>query len=49
MQRTEKNIGEMLEELTHSYHQLRQEGIDAELFDIVARFESPSQNTPLKS
>lgn len=49
MQRAEKNIGEMLEELTHSYHQIRQEGIDAELFDIVAGFESPSQNTPLKS
>ncbi|OQX05450.1 MAG: F0F1 ATP synthase subunit gamma [Thiothrix lacustris] len=42
MQRAEKNIGEMLEELTHSYHQLRQEGIDAELFDIVAGFDSPS-------
>ncbi|MBO0614631.1 F0F1 ATP synthase subunit gamma [Thiothrix fructosivorans] len=42
MQRAEKNIGEMLEGLTHSYHQLRQEGIDAELFDIVAGFDSPS-------
>jgi F-type H+-transporting ATPase subunit gamma len=39
MQRAEKNIGEMLDTLKHSYHQLRQEGIDAELFDIVAGFE----------
>ena len=39
MQRAEKNIGEMLDALKHSYHQLRQEGIDAELFDIVAGFE----------
>lgn len=42
MQRAEKNIGEMLEGLTHNYHQLRQEGIDAELFDIVAGFDSPA-------
>ncbi|MBU0656412.1 MAG: F0F1 ATP synthase subunit gamma [Gammaproteobacteria bacterium] len=42
MQRAEKNIGEMLEGLKHSYHQLRQEGIDAELFDIVAGFDSPA-------
>lgn len=40
MQRAEKNIGEMLDALKHNYHQLRQEGIDAELFDIVAGFES---------
>lgn len=36
MQRAEKNIGEMLDELTHAYHQLRQENIDAELFDLIA-------------
>lgn len=49
MQRAEKNIGEMLEGLTHSYHQLRQEGIDAELFDVLAGFGCTLQNTPLKS
>lgn len=38
MQRAEKNIGEMLDNLTHSYHQLRQENIDAELFDVVAGY-----------
>jgi F-type H+-transporting ATPase subunit gamma len=36
MQRADKNIGEMLDELTHAYHQLRQENIDAELFDLIA-------------
>lgn len=38
MQRADKNIGEMLDELTHSYHQLRQEGIDNEMFDVVTSF-----------
>lgn len=38
MQRAEKNIGDMLDELTHSYHQLRQERIDNELFDVVTSF-----------
>lgn len=40
MQRAEKNIGEMLDELTHTYHQLRQENIDTELFDLIAGFTS---------
>lgn len=38
MQRAEKNIGEMLDELTHTYHQLRQDNIDTELFDVIAGF-----------
>lgn len=38
MQRAEKNISDMLDDLTHSYHQLRQESIDNELFDVVASF-----------
>lgn len=38
MQRADKNIGEMLDELTHTYHQLRQENIDTELFDLIAGF-----------
>ena len=36
MQRAEKNISEMLETLKQQYHQLRQESIDAELFDVIA-------------
>ena len=38
MQRADKNISEMLDSLTHTYHQLRQESIDAELFDVIAGF-----------
>ncbi len=38
MQRADKNISEMLDELTHNYHQLRQEGIDNEMFDVVTSF-----------
>ncbi len=40
MQRAEKNIDELLENLTSRFHQLRQSGIDAELFDVLSGFES---------
>lgn len=40
MQRAEKNIGELLEELNRDYHRLRQSGIDEELFDVIAGFEA---------
>ena len=40
MQRAEKNIQELLEDLNSSYHQLRQSGIDAELFDVITGFEA---------
>ena len=40
MQRAEKNIGEISEDLNQSYNQLRQSTIDEELFDIVAGFEA---------
>mgnify|MGYP001806439090 CR=1 FL=1 len=40
MQRAEKNIDELLEDLTHSFHSLRQSTIDAELFDVVSGFEA---------
>ena len=40
MQRAEKNIEEMLVNLQTSYHQQRQEAIDAELFDVVAGYTS---------
>lgn len=42
MQRADKNINEMLEELQRNFHRLRQSGIDAELFDVVAGFEAMS-------
>ncbi|OCB78514.1 F0F1 ATP synthase subunit gamma [Flavobacterium crassostreae] len=39
MQRAEKNIGELLEELSLQFHSLRQSTIDEELFDVVSGFE----------
>ena len=40
MQRAEKNIGELLEELEGTFHRLRQSGIDEELFDVISGFEA---------
>jgi F-type H+-transporting ATPase subunit gamma len=40
MQRADKNIDELLEDLTGKYHRLRQSGIDEELFDVIAGFEA---------
>ena len=40
MQRAEKNIDELLEGLTHSFHRLRQAEIDEELFDLVSGYEA---------
>jgi F-type H+-transporting ATPase subunit gamma len=40
MQRAEKNIGELQQELQRSFHAMRQGAIDAELFDLVAGFET---------
>jgi len=40
MQRADKNIDELLETLGSSFHRLRQSGIDEELFDVVAGYET---------
>jgi F-type H+-transporting ATPase subunit gamma len=40
MQRAEKNIDELLFRLSAEFHRLRQDGIDAELFDVIAGFEA---------
>jgi len=40
MQRADRNIDDMLEDLTATYHRVRQDSIDAELFDVVAGFEA---------
>jgi F-type H+-transporting ATPase subunit gamma len=40
MQRADKNIDELLEDLNGTYHRLRQSGIDEELFDVIAGFEA---------
>src|SRR5580698_10750440 len=42
MQRAEKNIGELLEDLNRTFHRLRQNSIDEELFDVVSGFEALS-------
>jgi F-type H+-transporting ATPase subunit gamma len=39
MQRAEKNIDELLENLTREFNHLRQSRIDEELFDVVSAFE----------
>jgi F-type H+-transporting ATPase subunit gamma len=40
MQRAEKSIDGMLEDLSRKFQRLRQEGIDEELFDVIAGFEA---------
>jgi F-type H+-transporting ATPase subunit gamma len=42
MQRADKNINELLEDLNRTFHRLRQDGIDEELFDVVSGFEALS-------
>jgi F-type H+-transporting ATPase subunit gamma len=39
MQRADKNIDELLEDLNGTFRRLRQSGIDEELFDVIAGFE----------
>jgi F-type H+-transporting ATPase subunit gamma len=43
MQRADKNIDELLEDLNRTFHRLRQDGIDEELFDVVSGFEALSE------
>jgi F-type H+-transporting ATPase subunit gamma len=40
MQRAEKNINDMVENLNQTFHRLRQSSIDEELFDVVSGYES---------
>ncbi len=40
MERADRNIDELLEDLNGSFHRLRQSGIDAELFDVISGFEA---------
>ncbi|MGA9032372.1 MAG: F0F1 ATP synthase subunit gamma, partial [Sulfuricaulis sp.] len=42
MQRADKNIGELLEDLNRTFHRLRQSGIDEELFEVISDFEALS-------
>jgi len=43
MERADRNIDDLLEEMNGRFHQLRQSGIDAELFDVIAGFEALGQ------
>ena len=52
MQRADKNIDELLEDLNGTFHRLRQSGIDEELFDVISGFEAltgPRQSRPQPS
>lgn len=40
MQRAEKNIDELLDELRQTFHRQRQGSIDEELFDVISGFEA---------
>jgi F-type H+-transporting ATPase subunit gamma len=42
MQRADKNIDELLENLHGTFHRLRQSSIDEELFDVISGFEALS-------
>jgi F-type H+-transporting ATPase subunit gamma len=42
MQRADKNIAELLDDLNGTFHRLRQSGIDEELFDVISGFEALS-------
>lgn len=45
MQRAEKNIDEMLDDLSYKFHSLRQNTINEELFDVVSGFEALKDDT----
>jgi alpha-D-glucose phosphate-specific phosphoglucomutase len=43
MQRADTNIDDLLETLHGTFHELRQSGIDEELFDVISGFEALSK------
>ena len=43
MERADRNIDELLENLQGTFHRLRQSGIDEELFDVISGFEALSK------
>jgi F-type H+-transporting ATPase subunit gamma len=44
MQRAEKNIEGILEELNRTFHRVRQESIDEELFELISGYEALAQH-----
>lgn len=49
MQRADRNIEELLEDLNGIFHRLRQSRIDEELFDVVSGFEALSSEVKLNA
>jgi F-type H+-transporting ATPase subunit gamma len=45
MERADRNIDELLENLQGTFHRVRQGGIDEELFDVLSGFEALSEET----
>jgi F-type H+-transporting ATPase subunit gamma len=43
MERADRNIDELLENLHGTFHRVRQSGIDEELFDVISGFEALSE------
>jgi F-type H+-transporting ATPase subunit gamma len=46
MERADRNINELLENLQSSFHRLRQNSIDEELFDVISGFEALTGKAP---
>jgi F-type H+-transporting ATPase subunit gamma len=44
MQRAEKNIADMLDDIKGRFHRIRQESIDEELFEVVAGYDALAQD-----
>jgi F-type H+-transporting ATPase subunit gamma len=49
MERADKNIDDLLQELNGSFHRLRQSSIDEELFDVISGVEALSQGSAPKT
>ena len=45
MQRADKNIDEIMEGLNRTFHRIRQESIDEELFDLISGYEALAKAT----
>jgi F-type H+-transporting ATPase subunit gamma len=43
MQRAEKNIEDILEQMQRQFHRIRQESIDEELFDVISGYDALAQ------
>jgi F-type H+-transporting ATPase subunit gamma len=48
MERADRNIDDLLEDMNGRFHQLRQSGIDAELFDVISGFEALGRVFPIR-